>query len=112
MAEAVPVVMSRAEAEEKPLDPGRLSALMMRHGSMELRWYAPKAIDTQSPHDCDEVYVVIAGRGWFARGAERVAFGPGDALFVPAYQPHKFEDFTPDLAMWVMFYGPKGGEVA
>ena len=30
--------------------------------------------------------------------------------FVPAYQPHKFEDFTADLAMWVIFYGPKGGE--
>jgi hypothetical protein len=31
-------------------------------------------------------------------------------LFVPAYQPHRFEGFTPDLAMWVMFYGPVGGE--
>jgi mannose-6-phosphate isomerase-like protein (cupin superfamily) len=110
MPEDVPILLSRAAAEKKPLEPGRLSALMMRHGSMELRWYAPKETDPQNPHDCDEIYVVIAGRGWFARGADRVAFGPGDTLFVPAYQPHRFEGFTPDLAMWVMFYGPVGGE--
>jgi hypothetical protein len=23
---------------------------------------------------------------------------------------HRFEDFTDDLAVWVIFYGPEGGE--
>lgn len=110
MSGAVPVLLSRDAAEEKPLDAGRLSALLLRHGSMELRWYAPKVTDPQSPHDRDELYVVVAGSGWFVRGQERVAFRPGDAVFVPAGQHHCFQDFTPDLALWVIFYGPVGGE--
>jgi hypothetical protein len=24
---------------------------------------------------------------------------------------HRFEDFSEDLAVWVVFYGPTGGEV-
>jgi mannose-6-phosphate isomerase-like protein (cupin superfamily) len=35
---------------------------------------------------------------------------PGTFLFVPAGQPHRFEDFSDDLAVWVLFYGPEGGE--
>jgi mannose-6-phosphate isomerase-like protein (cupin superfamily) len=110
MTDTIPILLSRDVAEEQTLEPDRLSALLMRHGTMELRWYAPKVTDTQTPHDRDEVYVVVAGRGWFSRGGERVAFRPGDALFVPANQRHRFEDFTPDLALWVIFYGPIGGE--
>ena len=36
----------------------------------------------------------------------------GEALFVPAGVEHRFEDFTPDFATWVFFYGPEGGEAA
>jgi mannose-6-phosphate isomerase-like protein (cupin superfamily) len=110
MPTEMPILLSRDVAEEQPLEPGRLSALLLRHGSMELRWYAPKLTDSQAPHDRDELYFVVAGRGWFVRGEERVAFCPGDVVFVPAAQPHRFEDFTPDLAVWVIFYGPVGGE--
>ena len=35
---------------------------------------------------------------------------PGDFLFVPAGVEHRFEGFTDDLAVWVVFYGPDGGE--
>jgi hypothetical protein len=49
-------------AAAQTLEPRRLSALLMRHGSMELRWYAPKVTDAQTPHDRDELYVVVAGR--------------------------------------------------
>lgn len=35
---------------------------------------------------------------------------PGDFLFVPAGVEHRFEEFTDDLAVWVVFYGPDGGE--
>lgn len=50
------------------------------------------------------------GSGWFVNGPERERFGPGDLLFVPAGVAHRFEDFTDDLVVWVMFYGPEGGE--
>jgi len=31
-------------------------------------------------------------------------------MFVAAGVEHHFEDFTEDLAIWVIFYGPPGGE--
>lgn len=39
--------------------------------------------------------------------------GPSRAnfFFVAAGTGHRFEDFTGDLAVWVVFYGPPGGEV-
>ncbi len=110
MTDRTPTLITRAAAAQAPLPPGRLSALALSHGSMELRWYAPDGHDPQTPHDRDEVYIVVSGTGWFVRGAERVAFGPGDALFVAAHDVHRFEDFTPDFATWVIFYGPVGGE--
>jgi len=103
----------RASAEAAgrlPVPAGRRSAEVLRHGALEIRYYAPSGPDAQTPHHRDEVYVVIRGHGHFVRGAERVPFGPGDVLFVPAKVAHRFEDFSGDLALWVMFYGPPGGE--
>jgi mannose-6-phosphate isomerase-like protein (cupin superfamily) len=99
MSDDVPVLQSRDVAEEMTRDHGPLSALLLQHESTELRWYAPTITDAQTPHDRDELYVVIAGRGWFVLGEERVAFRPGDALFVAANRPHRFVDFTPDLRL-------------
>ena len=82
----------------------------MAHGSMELELYAPRGHDPQQPHRRDELYIVISGRGEFDNGGERVRFGPGDALFVPAGRPHRFVDFSADFATWVLFWGPEGGE--
>ena len=107
-----PARVTLAEAKGAPHSPGRRSALLLKHGSMELRYYAPRGEDPQTPHDQDEIYVVAAGRGFFVRGPERVAFGPNDALFVAAGMPHRFEDFSPDFGAWVVFYGQKGGEAA
>ena len=107
----VPFHISRAQAAAAPLPPGRLSALLLRHGSMSLRWYAPPNPDPQSPHDQDEVYIVASGSGRFLCGTETAAFGPGDALFVPASVVHRFLDCSADCAVWVVFYGPQGGEL-
>jgi mannose-6-phosphate isomerase-like protein (cupin superfamily) len=100
----------RVEAAAAPIPEGRRSAELLRHGSLELRYYAPKGADPQEPHDRDELYVVASGSGTFVRGDERAPFGPGDVLFVPAKMTHRFEDFSADFATWVMFYGPRGGE--
>jgi mannose-6-phosphate isomerase-like protein (cupin superfamily) len=108
----VPARMTLSEAKQAPLSPGRQSALLLKHGSLELRYYVPKDKDAQTPHDQDEIYVVASGRGFFVRAGERVAFGPGDALFAAAGVPHRFEDFSADFGTWVMFYGPPGGEAA
>jgi mannose-6-phosphate isomerase-like protein (cupin superfamily) len=98
------------EARRAPNQPGRRSALLLKHGRMELRWYAPKGEDPQTPHEQDEIYIVASGRGTFLRAAERFPFGPGDALFVGAGVEHRFVGFSEDFAVWVVFYGPAGGE--
>jgi len=105
-----PVRATPAEARAAPLPPGRRSALLMAHGSMRLRYYAPKGEDAQTPHAQDEVYVVIAGRGRFEVDGRTCAFGPNDVLFAPADAAHRFVDFSDDFATWVVFYGPEGGE--
>ncbi|MFQ5756766.1 MAG: cupin domain-containing protein [Acidiferrobacterales bacterium] len=98
------------EASAAPIPQGGRSALLMRHGSLAVRYYAPKGTDPQQPHDQDEVYVIASGSGMFVNGDDRVPFGPGDVLFTPAGQVHRFEDFSDDFATWVVFYGPRGGE--
>jgi len=109
-ATLAPALFRLADARVAPNSPGRLSAEIFRHGTLELRWYAPKGVDNQVPHTRDEIYVVVSGSGWFLRGAERFAFGPGDTLFVAAQVAHRFEDFSDDFGCWVVFYGPEGGE--
>ena len=101
---------SREQAADARIEEGRRSALILEHGSLEVRYYAPKSIDAQTPHGRDEVYFVASGRGFFVCGKERVACGPSDMLFAPAGAVHRFEDFSDDFAAWVVFYGPKGGE--
>lgn len=93
-----------------PTPDGKRFALLFSHGTLEVEIYAPRGKDLQQPHTRDEVYVVAKGSGTFLRGSQRLPFGPGDFLFVPAGEVHRFEDFTDDLAVWVMFYGPQGGE--
>jgi mannose-6-phosphate isomerase-like protein (cupin superfamily) len=98
------------EARKAPLPPGRRSALLMEHGTMTLRWYAPRGTDPQTPHDQDELYLVHKGRGYFRCGRRRTEFGPGDVLFAAAGETHRFEEFSDELELWVVFWGAKGGE--
>jgi mannose-6-phosphate isomerase-like protein (cupin superfamily) len=108
-------LVTLAEAKAAPIPEGARSALLMQHGTMTLRYYAPRGRDPQTPHAQDEIYVVVAGAGTFALGRDEAAlerrrFGPGDAIFAPAGWVHRFEDFTDDFATWVVFWGPQGGE--
>lgn len=101
-------LFSRSAAVATPLECGRLSALMPRHGTLELRWYAPKGTDPRTPRDRDEVSrYCLRLRHFCPRGGEGgVRFGRR-----VAHEAHRFESFTPDFATWVIFYGPVGGEM-
>ncbi len=88
----------------------RKFATVFEHGTLSVEMYTPKDIDRQQPHSRDEVYVIARGTGEFVYADQRVKFGPGDFLFVPAGVAHRFERFSKDFATWVMFYGPDGGE--
>ncbi len=84
----------------------------LRHGSLDVKLVAPPARpNLQTPHTQDEIYVVVRGRGILFHDGKRDAFESGDLLFVAAGTEHHFEEFTEDLAVWVVFYGPQGGEV-
>ena len=89
---------------------GERFATLFRHGSLSIELYAPRGSDPQTPHRQDEVYVVATGQGTFRVGERIEPFRPGDLLFVPAGVPHRFEEFGDDLVVWVIFYGPDGGE--
>lgn len=100
-----------AEALAKLPGPnGERWAIVLEHGTLQVEIYAPRGTDPQKPHDRDEVYFVVSGSGEFFNGGVRERIAPGDVLFVPAHVEHRFESFTDDLVVWVMFYGPEGGE--
>lgn len=98
--------LSLAAALALPLPEGRRSAEVFVDGDLEIRLYAPKGHDPQTPHDRDELYVVASGSGNFRVGDRVDVFAPGALLYVAAHETHRFENFTDDFAAWVVFYGP------
>ena len=85
-------------------------AEVFKHGSLVVEIYAPVEVDKQQPHQRDEVYIVARGHGEFLNDGVRQTVRPGDFLFVPAFVEHRFENFSDDFVVWVLFYGPEGGE--
>ncbi len=88
----------------------RIYGVLLHQGTLELGFYKPEGSDPQKPHEQDEIYIIQSGSGFFVHREKREPFEPGEALFVPAGDIHRFEDFSDDFAAWVVFYGPKGGE--
>jgi mannose-6-phosphate isomerase-like protein (cupin superfamily) len=60
--------------------------------------------DRQQPHDRDEVYVVLHGRGTLQIEDESVDLSEGDAAFVPAGVDHVFTGYE-GLSVLVIFAG-------
>jgi mannose-6-phosphate isomerase-like protein (cupin superfamily) len=87
-------------------------ANIFRSGDLVVEIYAPRTTDLQKPHSRDEIYIVAQGKGYFLCGESRPPFAPGDFLFAGAGVVHRFEDFSDDLAVWVIFFGPEGGGAA
>src|SRR5882672_4431705 len=81
-------------ARQIPGSSGERYAVVFEHGTLEVELYQPREVDSQQPHRRDEAYIVATG----------------DFLFAPAGVPHRFEYFSSDLSVWVIFYGPDGGE--
>ena len=104
-ADSTPTRVVIAAVDALPMPEGRLSKQVLNTHGLEVRWYRPPALDPQTPHDRDEVYVVISDQGDFVREGERVKFSPGDLLFAAKGEAHRFESQTPDTSVWVIF-GP------
>ena len=84
--------------------------LGLAHGSMFTLVFRPPQPDVHEPHDQDEIYIAMEGRGTLVVEDERLPFEKGDLLFVPAHAEHRFEECRGDTLLWVIFWGPKGGE--
>ena len=101
-------VMDAAEFESQlPRPDGARFIEVFTHGTLSLELYEPRGVDPQQPHLRDELYVVIRGSGQFRHGEAVDAVSPGSFLFVQARMEHRFEEFSNDFAVWVMFYGPQ-----
>ena len=98
--------------KQLPSPEGKRFATIFEHGTLAVEIYVPRGTDPQQPHTRDEVYFVASGTGEFVCGESRQAFGSTDLLFAAAGVAHRFENFTDDLTVWVLFYGPDGGEHA
>src|SRR5262252_8139907 len=93
---------------------GEHAVSMLQHGSLHVKLSVPRVPAPgirQTPHEQDEVYIIIKGRGVLSHDGKRDEFEPGDLLFVAAGTEHQFEDYTDDLTVWVVFYGPRGGDL-
>jgi mannose-6-phosphate isomerase-like protein (cupin superfamily) len=69
------------------------------------------AIDNQRPHAQDEIYYVVSGAASFRSGESDITVAPGDILFVPANEPHRFYDIRRDLEVLVVFAPPESHDV-
>ncbi|HJU48181.1 MAG TPA: cupin domain-containing protein [Gaiellaceae bacterium] len=58
--------------------------------------------DRQQPHEDDELYVVLEGRGELTVEGERVRLTEGEAVFVPAGAEHQFTGYE-CLSVLVIF---------
>ena len=67
----------------------------------------PGSEDGQQPHDEDEIYVVLSGRGRFVVDGDDLAVGPGSILFVEKHAVHRFHSIEEDLSIVVAFSPPR-----
>lgn len=61
--------------------------------------------ETHDPHDRDEVYVGISGRGRLTADGEQSELNAGAIVYVKAGVEHHFHDVTAELTVLVFFSG-------
>jgi mannose-6-phosphate isomerase-like protein (cupin superfamily) len=100
-----------ADAQTRIPGPGgEHAARILQRGTLDVRLaLAPRVPPTEvTPHTQDEVYVIVRGHGVLFHDGKRDRFEAGDLLFVASGIEHRFEDYSDDLAVWVIFYGAGG----
>jgi len=68
-----------------------------------LYYLAAGSKDMQSPHDEDEVYLVLSGRANMRVAGEERSIGPGSLLYVGATTEHSFFEIEQDMTLLVFF---------
>ena len=98
-----------ADLETRRAAAGRPYLEFLRVPALSVGLYTLEAgaVDGQSPHTEDEVYVVMAGRAQVTVGDEARAVGPGSTIYVAAGVPHRFHDIVERLEILVVFAPPE-----
>ena len=82
-------VIHLADEQAKiPGPTGEHAVIVMQRGTLDVALSIPKRPTQQSPHEQDEIYVVIRGRGVLFHDGKRESFEAGDLLFVAAGIEH------------------------
>jgi mannose-6-phosphate isomerase-like protein (cupin superfamily) len=74
--------------------------------SVGLAIWKSGSTDRQKPHEEDEVYYVISGRGMIRVAGEDRVVKPGSLVFVAAGVEHRFHDVVEDLRVLVFWAPP------
>ena len=84
---------------------GKLYLEFLRVPAMSMGLYALKAgaTDPQKPHNEDEAYYIVSGRGQIRVGDEDRPVQPGSIVYVAKHVPHKFHTITEDMQILVFF---------
>ena len=97
------------DLESLRISGGRAYLEFLREPPMSAGLYtlAVGAVDGQSPHNEDEIYIVMAGRSRFTAGDQTRDAAPGDVIYVAAHIPHRFHDINEELRILVVFAPPE-----
>ena len=91
-----------------------LEPLIADHLSVGIALWKAGTADHQRPHDEDEVYCVVAGRGRIEVGEGEAkqdrAVEPGSVIYVGARVPHHFHGIEEDLQVVVFWVPPHRGQ--
>lgn len=119
--EVVERMLAAVRAREgRPIDLARLAEAhrsgarryleVLRSGQLSAGLYRLRRgdEDQQRPHQEEEVYLVLEGRGRFRMGDQDFAAEPGALLAVPARVDHAFHAISEDLLLLVFFAPAEG----
>lgn len=78
--------------------------------SMGLYHHEPGEAAPQEPHNEDEVYAVLSGRGVIDMAGIDQPVENGSVIYIPAGMPHHFHSVTETLRVLVIFAPAEGTE--
>jgi len=94
-----------SDVTHQQAESGKPYLQFISEGTMSLGLYvlAAGATDAQSPHEEDEIYYVVSGRGAVDVAGERRPVRAGSIVFVAKEVEHRFVDIEEDLSILVFF---------
>src|SRR5262245_47932827 len=86
-------VIHLADAQARIPGPANEHAVkVLQRGTLDIALSIPNCLIAQTPHEQDELYVVIRGSGVMFHDGQRDSFEAGDLLFVAAGIEHQLEE--------------------